>query len=164
MWKEFFSFRTRCVPHGGRIQTLQSILIASAICLAFAQTASAQTTAFTYQGKLTDEGAAPTGQYDFTFRLFTAGAGGTQVGSDVLVDDVQVTAGSFTVSLDFGSAAFSANADRTLEIWVRPGASSGAYTMLTPRQPLTSSPFAVRTLSATSFAANAFNSPTTHKF
>jgi len=37
MWKEFFSFRTRCVRHGGRNQTLKSILIVSAICLAFAQ-------------------------------------------------------------------------------------------------------------------------------
>ena len=95
MLKEFFSFRTRCVPHGGRNQTLKSILVASAICLAFAQTASAQTTAFTYQGKLTDAGAAANGPYDFTFRLFTAVAGGSQVGSDVTVPVVQVTAGIF---------------------------------------------------------------------
>ena len=43
-----------------------------------ASTAFAQTTAFTYQGKLTDGGAAANGQYDFTFRLFTAGAGGNR--------------------------------------------------------------------------------------
>jgi hypothetical protein len=37
----------------------------------FARAATlAQTTAFTYQGKLSDGGNAATGQYDFQFKLF----------------------------------------------------------------------------------------------
>jgi len=36
--------------------------------------AFAQTTAFTYQGRLTDAGTPPTGNYDFQFTLYDAGA------------------------------------------------------------------------------------------
>ena len=38
--------------------------------------AAAQTTAFTYQGKLNDGAATPTGQYDFIFRVFSSNLGG----------------------------------------------------------------------------------------
>lgn len=40
----------------------------------------AQTTEFTYQGKLTD-GGTPTSVYDFEFRLFDAATLGTQLGT-----------------------------------------------------------------------------------
>ena len=110
----------------------------------------AQTSTFTYQGKLTDGSVAANGQYDFTFKLFTAVSGGTQVGGDVLSDDVQVTAGVFTVNLDFGSSPFTSAMGNYLEISVRPGTSTGAYTMLIPRQPITSSPYSIKTQNATS--------------
>ncbi len=58
------------------------------------------------------------------------------------IDDVTVTSGSFSVQLDFGADAFP-NANRFLEIGVRPGADTGAYTVLGPRQQITSSPFAI---------------------
>jgi hypothetical protein len=52
-----------------------------------------------------------------------------------------VTAGLFTVTLDFGPAF--AGSKRFLEIGVRPGASTGAYAPLSPRQELTASPNAL---------------------
>jgi hypothetical protein len=99
-----------------------------------------QGTAFTYQGRLLDNNAAANGLYDFDFRLFDAAAGGNQVGADMLLNDVSVSGGLFTVQLDFGNV-FGATAV-WLDIGVRPGASGASYTALVPRQTLTAAPFA----------------------
>ena len=99
-------------------------------------------TAFTYQGRLTDGGSPANGDYDFEFELYDDSDTGTQVGSTVTVDDKTVTDGLFTVELNFGSGAFNGDA-RYLEIGVRPGGSTGAYTPLLPRQALTPTPYAL---------------------
>jgi hypothetical protein len=99
-------------------------------------------TAFTYQGYLTDGGSPAEGSYDFRFRLYDAPSEGAQVGSPVVGDNVAVADGYFTVELDFGGAAFNGQA-RYLAIAVRPGGSAGAYTALSPRQPLTPTPYAL---------------------
>ncbi len=112
----------------------------------------AQTTAFTYQGKLTDGGAAADGQYDLQFKLFDLISGGTQIGGIVSYDDVQVSSGVFTVNLNFGSSPFTTAAPRYLEIAVRAGFATGAYTTLAPRQLITSSPYSVQTIRAASAA------------
>jgi hypothetical protein len=98
-------------------------------------------TGFTYQGRLTENNGAPTGTYDFQFRLFDAATGGNQLGPTGTVDDLQVTQGLFTTSLDFG-AQFGGQR-RWLQLEVRPGASTGAYTVLSPRQELMATPNAV---------------------
>ena len=121
-----------------------------AICLLLSATSLAQTSSFTYQGKLTDGGVAANGQYDLTFKLYNLASGGTQIGLDVVLDDVQVIAGVFTAILDFGSSPFTSETGKYLEIAVRPGASTGTFTMLSPRQPITSSPFSIKTLRASS--------------
>lgn len=97
-------------------------------------------TSFTYQGRLLDGGNAPTGQYDLNFRLFDAATGGTELASANFRDNVQVVNGLFTVSLDFGNV-FKGDR-RFLQIEVRPGSSTGAFTPLTPRQELTGAPYA----------------------
>lgn len=122
------------------------ILIFAAAIFVSAYPAFGQTSAFTYQGKLTDASLPPTAQYDFIFRLFNSS--GTQLGSDLARDDVQVTNGIFTVSLDFGSANFVSGAAASIEMAIRPGTSTGAYTTLTPRQPLMSSPYAIKSANA----------------
>ena len=111
-------------------------------------------TAFTYQGQLSDAGLPATGAYDLQFKLFDAATAGAQVGSTVLKGDVAVSGGQFVVNLDFGATPF-AGQSRFLEIGVRPGASSGAYTLLGSRQELTPSPnalFATSAASATTVA------------
>src|SRR5262245_29594446 len=72
-----------------------------------AGSARAQTTAFTYQGKLSDSGNPATGNYDLTFKLFdTATVGsGTQQGTSLSLTNVAVSNGIFTVQLDFGACA-----------------------------------------------------------
>src|SRR5262245_9436624 len=110
-------------------------------------TVNAQTSGFTYQGRLADGGTAATGNYDLQFALWDSASGGTQVGSTLTLNTVAVSNGVFTVSLDFGAGNFN-GASRFLEIGVRsPGGAS--FTTLSPRQPITSTPYAIRTLKAT---------------
>jgi hypothetical protein len=66
------------------------------ILVVCAVTASAQTTNFTYQGKLSDGGGPATGAYDFQFTLWDALSGGTQQPqpSPVTVTRTNVAVGS----------------------------------------------------------------------
>src|SRR5580765_645940 len=107
--------------------------------------AHGQTTEFTYQGKLNDAGIAANGTYDLRFQLYDAAAGGNLLGTQD-VPSVTVASGIFSVNLSFGSALFNGT-DRFLAISVR---SVGApdYTLLTPRQKLTSTPYAIRSAEA----------------
>jgi hypothetical protein len=109
---------------------------------------SAQTASFTYQGRLTDGGTAANGNYDLQFALFDSLSGGAQVGSTLTLNTVAVSNGVFTVSLDFGANAFN-GAGRFLEISARPSG-GGSFTLLSPRQQVTSTPYAVRSLNAAS--------------
>lgn len=102
-------------------------------------------TTFTYQGRLTDGASAANGTYDLQFALYDEAGG--QIGTTQLRNDITVASGTFTVLLDFGGAAFT-GANRVLEIRVRAGNSTGSYTTLTPRQPITSAPQAIRSYSA----------------
>lgn len=98
-------------------------------------------TAFSYQGMLSDGNVPADGLYDLQFTLWNAYTGGTMVGGAVTASDVSVESGHFTVQLDFGQDAFNGSA-RWLAMSVRPGDSTGAYTPLTPRQELLSVPYA----------------------
>jgi hypothetical protein len=102
-------------------------------------------TSFTYQGRLSDGGSPADGDYDFEFKLYDALSGGGQVGSAINVEDLTVTDGLFIVKLDFGGGAFTGDA-RWLQVGVRPWKSSGAYTVLRPRQELTAAPYALYAL------------------
>src|SRR2546427_9529810 len=83
-----------------------------------ASTAFAQTSSFTYQGRLTDGGSAANGNYDLQFALFDSLSGGAQIGSTQTLNTLAVSNGVFTVSLDFGPSRFS-GASRFLEISAR---------------------------------------------
>jgi len=97
-------------------------------------------TEFTYQGRLTDGSRPANGTYDFEFILFDALSDGNQMGGPITKGNVTVTDGLFTVKLNFGDV-FDGTA-LYLQIGVRPGASNGAFTTLTPRQALTAAPYA----------------------
>ncbi|MDQ4122235.1 MAG: tail fiber domain-containing protein [Acidobacteriota bacterium] len=114
-------------------------------CL-FAVVAQAQTTAFTYQGKLTDTSAAASGTYHMQFRLYGAPTGNLlQFGPTIENTNVSVNNGIFTVVLDFGSGISFSGLYMQISI-KRPADTS--YTTLTPRQRLTSALGAVRSLDA----------------
>ena len=99
-------------------------------------------TAFTYQGRLVDNGSPASGNYDLRFTLYDALSGGNTIGVPIANAPTVVSNGLFTVTLDFGGGIFLGNA-RWLEIGVRTNGSVLAYTLLTPRQELTPAPNAL---------------------
>jgi type VI secretion system secreted protein VgrG len=123
-------------------------LLGAVLCspFAFVPTASAQGTAFTYQGRLNASAAPATGNYDFTFALYNNSATNTgQVGNAWTNLGVGVTNGLFTVTLDFG-ANFT-GASRWLSIGVRTNGGTN-FTALSPLTPLTPTPYAIYTPNA----------------
>lgn len=110
--------------------------------LACVASALSQGTGFTFQGRLTDGGAPANGQYDFQFGLRDALTAGNAVGSPLTLNPVGVTNGLFNVTLDFGGAAFNGSA-RWIEIGARTNGSASAYTVLTPRTPVSPVPYAM---------------------
>lgn len=120
--------------------------------VALTASALAQSTAFTYQGRLSDDGAPTDGLHDMQFRLFDLPAGGTQVGSTLCANDVDMVGGHFTVQLDFGQQ-FATSAGRHREIHVRqdtgqPCTEDLGCVLLSPRQQLTATPLASHARSA----------------
>lgn len=109
--------------------------------------------AFTYQGLLNKDGSPANGTCDFTFSLWNAASGGSQVGPSVTKTSVAVAAGIFTVALDFGDAPFLTGEARWLQTAVRCPAGSGGYVTLAPRQPLTATPFALYSRGVWNFGA-----------
>jgi hypothetical protein len=110
--------------------------------------ATAQTSTFVYQGKLQDSGLAANGTYQFQFKLYDAETGGNQVSLSITGVTAVATNGIFAVNLNFGAGAFNSPDFRFLEIGVRPNGSAQPYTILNPRQQVTSTPYAIRALSA----------------
>ncbi|MFN3409758.1 MAG: tail fiber domain-containing protein [Limisphaerales bacterium] len=100
----------------------------------------AQTSAFTYQGRLDDGGAPANGRYDFIVTDFDAATDGSSTAFN-LVTNIGVTNGLFTLALDLTALAFP-GADRWLEISVRTNG-GGGFTTLSPRQRVTSTPYAI---------------------
>lgn len=97
---------------------------------------------FTYQGQLKKAGVPLNGTADVVFTLWDAAAGGSQVGLTLSVPGAPLVQGLFTVDLDFGASAFNGEG-RWLEIQARNPAGAGAYTTLSPRQPILPTPYAL---------------------
>jgi len=102
--------------------------------------ACAQDTAFTYQGRLNDGAISAIGSYDLRFTIYDALNSGNAI-SPTLTNSVPVTNGLFTTTLDFGTNVFT-GANRWLDIAVRTNGASG-FISLSPRQQITSTPYAV---------------------
>lgn len=125
------------------------------LALVLATNAFAQSSSFNYQGRLDDQGAAANGSYLLQVKLYDAAGGGSQVGTTLNDVPVTVADGVFSVDLDFGAGAFNGGA-RYLEVSVRKTAGD-PYTALTPRQKISSAPYATRSAvanSADSFSGN----------
>ena len=143
------------------------VITPALLALLLSGQALAQSTAFTYQGQLKDAGVNASGPHDFRFRLFDAASGGTQIGAQMCVDNLQVVDGIFTKALDFG-AQFATAAARFLEIDVRRDtgldcSNTGGFVSLASRQPITAAPLATHSFTSshatTASRAFALSSP-----
>lgn len=103
--------------------------------------ASAQGTAFLYQGRLTDGGSPANGAYDLRFALYDAMTNGNAISSPQTNLAVAVSSGVFTQLLDFGPVFTGTN--YWLAIGVRTNGSTNAFVILSPRQSLTPVPYAL---------------------
>jgi hypothetical protein len=122
----------------------RAVLVFFAVFLS-AAFAYAQTTGITYQGRLTDASGASSGTYLFEFRLYDSASNGILI--DTLTGvSATVADGIFTVELNFTAANAFDGGERYLEIAVKRSNDppETAYTTLTPRQRVTSAPYAIR--------------------
>ena len=130
-----------------------TILVCSVVCGVFCTSGLAEPVSITYQGRLQDACEPAEGAYDFEFSLYSATVGPSQIAGPITKDDEPVADGYFTVKLDLDSTVF-AGLTAWLEIAVRRGVETGAYTTLSPRQEVTPTPFALYALESGSGAAD----------
>ncbi len=102
---------------------------------------AAQGTSFTYQGRLTLDGAPVDGEVDARFRLYDAAVEGVATGPPVAFDGLTVSGGLFTVTLDFGAHAFNGQ-PRWLEIAID-AEQDETFDTLSPRTAILPVPYAM---------------------
>ncbi|MCA9293242.1 MAG: hypothetical protein KDA20_05455 [Phycisphaerales bacterium] len=109
---------------------------------AFVEARAVPSTAFSYQGNLTDGGSPVTTPVDLRFHIWNDAAAGSEVGTAM---DVSLTPdnGNFAAQLDFGVSPYTPNQALWLEVEVSP-AGAGTYTSL-GRQAITATPYALNT-------------------
>ncbi len=101
---------------------------------------AAQTTVFTYQGRLMDGSGPANGNYEFQMSISDQATNGATIAGPIVVP-ATASNGLFTLPLDFGSAAFPGD-DRWLQLSVRTNGAS-AFITLFPSQPLTPMPYTI---------------------
>ncbi|MBK6377085.1 MAG: hypothetical protein IPF61_09075 [Xanthomonadales bacterium] len=126
-----------------RLLRILSCLLAASLVAEVA--AAPLTSRFTYQGVLEQSGAPANGQFDFSFQPFDALSAGSPLASPITLEDIVVDDGVFSAAVDFGEGFFVGD-EVFLAIGVRPGASTGGFTTLAPRQPVTATPYALTAL------------------
>jgi hypothetical protein len=112
-----------------------------------------QGTAFTYQGRLNQNGGPATGIYDLRFTIYDTGGGATVIAGPLNQNSIGVTNGLFTTALDFGANVFT-GPGRWLEIGVRTNGGP-VFSNLSPRQPLLPAPYAIHSGTASNMANGA---------
>jgi hypothetical protein len=118
-------------------------LIAAALCCLFTAVnpAFAQGTAFTYQGHLNDGSGPANGTYDIQFTLYTTNVTGSALAGPVTNSATALSNGLFTATIDFGPGVFTGT-NCWLDLAVRTNGVA-TFTELTPRQPITPTPYAI---------------------
>lgn len=129
----------------GQVSKFINRIVFLGLCVSILSvSAAAQTSAFSYQGRLSESGSPVTGTRLFRFTLFDE-TGAAIPGASV-EQTVPVTNGVFNATLDFGAANFP-GANRSLEIAVKINVGD-AYTVLNPRQNIFSAPYSVKSKTA----------------
>ncbi len=117
--------------------------------LALSLTAAADpiTNAFTYQGRLDQNGVPASGSFDLKFELFDAAVDGDMIGAAVELPAQAITGGLFTTALDFGGPVVFDGTAYWLEISART-AGAPDYVPVPGRTAIRPTPYALHALSA----------------
>lgn len=119
------------------------------LCLGGPTALQAQSKAFSYQGRLTDNGVPANGQYRMRFRLFAELQPEGGQGLAASTQSVSVVNGLFTARPEFiGSPEIFDGDDRWLEIGVAGIDNPDLFTALVPRQNITRTPYALYSATA----------------
>jgi len=96
---------------------------------------------FNYQGELLDGGVPANGEYDIYIQMVDGQ--GTDVGTVSAHENTQVDNGLFNINVKIGGiSAFDGYENYYFEISIRPGASGGSFTVVSPVQALQAVPLA----------------------
>src|SRR5688572_28836544 len=126
--------------HMKTYRSINALMIMIALFAGFLSSLRGEGTVFTYQGRLENGGAPFTGLVEFVPSLWDAASDGSLLGTnnpESLI--LGVTNGLFTMPLDFG--ANFPGAARWLQLEVR--TNIGPFTVLSPRQRITPTPYAL---------------------
>jgi hypothetical protein len=126
--------------HIDRGGLLRAIIAALSVLAWIVLPVSAQSTGFSYQGVLEENGAPVSGAQDFQLKLYDAVTLGNQVGPTLTFEDIVLVDGLFSLELDFGPVF-----DGTtlyLEVATRDGGSFGGYAVFGERTKILSVPMA----------------------
>jgi|ERR1044071_1711625 hypothetical protein len=115
--------------------TMTGALLTQGHCLA-------ESTVFTYQGRLSANGLPANGLYDFRFAIYRLETNGLLIGGPLTNTAVGVTNGLFTTSLDFGHTPFLSD-NHWMDCAVRSNGSAGSFTTLSPRIRIAAAPYAI---------------------
>ena len=103
--------------------------------------AGSSASAFTFQGRLTEAGAPMAGPVDLRITPFDQAADGVPLAPAVEFNALAPDGGVFSVAVDFGAGVFD-GAPVWLEVAVR-GPTAFEFTVLSPRQAVSSAPYAL---------------------
>jgi hypothetical protein len=135
-------------------QKVCHVLLCAFVSLEMASMLCAQGTAFTYQGRLNDNGNPANGNYDFNFAIYDALVPpGNLIAGPITNSAVSVSNGLFTTTVDFGSGIFTGS-NYWLNIGVRTNGATNTFTALLPRQRLTPTPYAIFANTASNLAGS----------
>lgn len=112
------------------------------LMLCFAFELFAQPSTMTYQGRLVIGGTPATGSYNLSISIFNAATDGTEIWGPGVFNNVQVTNGLYNVTLTGLSASVFEGNSAYVQVTV-------AGTVLSPRLPLQSVPYAYKAETAT---------------
>lgn len=100
-------------------------------------------TAISYQGELRFQGQPAQGSFDLQFTPYPNSTSSVPLAPTVTVNDLAIVDGLIAVPLDFGPGVFLGDSV-ALQLAVRPGASTGAFQLLSPRVPILAAPYALK--------------------
>lgn len=103
--------------------------------------------AIQYQGLLENQLGRLNEPADFVFTLWDARSGGAQIGKPIVLEQVAVVDGVFSVELPFAVADFEKGEPRWLQVSIRGSTGPGGFETLAPRTAMGATPFAIRSFS-----------------